>query len=145
MKAAVRYCSDSGKTALVAEAIAKGLGTEAVATNSDNFTIDEKIDILFVGAAVHNNDIKTSMKSFIYHMSLDNVANAVTFSTSCFIPRALFILKKHLFRKGVVIEKSYNVWHFPFCKPTRGALKKAEKFARKYIENKEKEKNDVFI
>lgn len=145
MKAAVRYCSDTGKTALVAEAIARGVGTKAVATNSEHFTVDEKVDILFVGAALHKNDIKTSMKSFIYHMSLDNVSSAVIFSTSCFTRRAISVLRKHLYRKGVVVEKSYNVWHFPFCKPSKAALKRAERFARKYMENKEKEQREIFI
>ena len=145
MKSAVRYCSQSGKTELVAKAIARGLGTQAIATNSENFTVDEKVDILFVGAALHKNDIKTSMKSFIYHMSLDNVSSAVIFSTSCFTRRAISVLRKHLYRKGVVIERTYNVWHFPFCKPSKAALKKAEKFARKYAENKEREQKEIFI
>ena len=145
MKAAVRYCSDTGKTAAIAEAIAKGLGTEAIATNSGDFAVEEKVDILFVGAALHKNDIKTSMKSFIYHMSLDNISSAVVFSTSCFTRRAISVLRKHLYRKGVVIEKSYNVWHFPFCKPSKAALKRAERFARKYAEKKEKEQSEIFI
>lgn len=145
MKAAVRYFSATGKTELVAKAIAKGLQTTAVSTDSENVSVKDKVDILFIGAGVHNNDIDRSMKSFIYRMSLDDVESAVVFSASCFPFRIRSLLRKHLFRKGVVIERTYNVWHFPFCKPSKAALKRAEKFARKYIENKENEKNEVFV
>ena len=145
MKSAVRYCSRTGKTELVAEAIANGLQSSAVSVRDDNSPVEQKVDILFIGAALHSNDIDRAAKSFIYHMSLDNVSSCVVFSTSCFTRRAISVLRKHLYRKGVVIEKTYNVWHLPFCKPSKSALKKAEKFARKYIENKQKEKNEVFI
>ena len=144
VNSAVRYCSVNGKTELVAEAIAKGAGTDAVSVESENAVIDQKTDVLFIGASIHSGDIEHSAKSFIYHMSLDNADNAVVFSTS-FSPRAIMILRKHLYRKGVVIQKVYNVWRFPFCKPSKAALKRAEKFARKYIENKENEKNEVFV
>lgn len=144
MKAAVRYFSATGKTELVAKAIAKGLQTTAVSTDSENVSVKDKVDILFIGAGVHNNDIDRSMKSFIYRMSLDDVESAVVFSASCFPLRIRSLLRKHLFRKGVVIERTYNVWHFPFCRPSALALKKAENFARKYAEKKMIEKNEVF-
>ena len=145
MKSAVRYSSRTGKTQLVAEAIANGLQTDAVSVRDDDSAVEEKVDILFIGASLHSNDIDRAAKSFIYHMSLDNISSAVVFSTSCFTRRAISVLRKHLYRKGVVIERTYNVWHFPFCKPSKAALKKAEKFARKYIENKEKEQKEIFV
>ena len=144
MNAAVRYCSVNGKTELVAQAIAKGAGTQAVSVGSENAAVDQRADVLFIGASLHSGDIERSAKSFIYHLSLDNADSAVVFSTA-FTPKAISVLRKHLYRKGVVIQKTYNVWRFPFCKPSKRALRKAEDFARKYIENKDKEKNEVFI
>ena len=48
MSTAVRYCSRSGNTKAVAEAIAKAAGVEAVSVDSADAGLKETVDVLFI-------------------------------------------------------------------------------------------------
>ena len=82
MKSAVRYYSRSGNTRLVAEAIAKGAGTQAVPVDAADAEVREPVDVLFIGGALYAYGIDTNLKEYIRSLKKENVAKAVVFSTS---------------------------------------------------------------
>jgi flavodoxin len=62
MKYAVRYYTKTGNTKRLAEAIAKELGVEALPVSE---TVNEKVDILFLGNSYYAFDIDPEVKAFV--------------------------------------------------------------------------------
>ncbi len=62
MNIAVRYYSRSGNTKLLAEAIAKGVGVEAISVDAANSKIEKEVDVLFIGGALYAYGLDKHLK-----------------------------------------------------------------------------------
>ena len=82
MKIQVRYYSRSGNTKALAEAIAKGVNTKAIAINDKNSSIQDKVDILFIGGALYAYELDNKLKEYIANLDANKVSKAIVFSTS---------------------------------------------------------------
>ena len=78
MKVAVRYQSRGGNTKEVAEAIAKAVGVKA---EPIDVSLDEAVDILFVGGGVYAHTIDPSLKSYLESLNQDLVKSIAAFTT----------------------------------------------------------------
>ena len=78
MKVAVRYQSRGGNTKEVAEAIAKAVGVKA---EPIDISLDEAVDILFVGGGVYAHTIDPSLKTFLETLNQDAVKSVAAFTT----------------------------------------------------------------
>lgn len=81
MKVAVRYCSRTGNTKKLAEAIASAVGVEA---KDVSVPLEEKIDILFLGSAVYAAGIDDAVKTFVRE-NKDRIGEIYNFSTAAVV------------------------------------------------------------
>lgn len=79
MKVAVRYQSRGGNTRAAAEVMAEILGVTA---KSIDKSIDEKVDILFLGGGVYMWDMDKSLKHYIENLEPEQVGQIAGFSTT---------------------------------------------------------------
>ena len=105
MKNAVRYYSRSGNTKTVAEAIARAIGTDAVSVDSASASLQEPVDVLFIGGALYAYGIDKHLKAYLGSLKKDQVKKAVVFSTSWISKHAIDLIKDELNRKGIPVEK----------------------------------------
>ena len=78
MKVAIRYQSRGGNTKEVAEAIAKAAGVKA---EPIDVSLDEAVDILFVGGGVYAHTIDPYLKSYLETLNQDMVKSIAPFTT----------------------------------------------------------------
>lgn len=105
MKNAVRYYSRSGNTRTAAEAIARAIGTDAVSVDSASASLQEPVDVLFIGGALYAYGIDKHLKAYLGSLKKDQVRKAVVFSTSWISKHAIDLIKDELNRKGIPVEK----------------------------------------
>lgn len=105
MKIAVRYYSRSGNTKTAAEAIARAIGTDAVSVDSASASLQEPVDVLFIGGALYAYGIDKHLKAYLGSLKKDQVKKAVVFSTSWISKHAIDLIKDELNRKGIPVEK----------------------------------------
>ena len=105
MKNAVRYYSRSGNTKTAAEAIARAIGTDAVSVDSASASLQEPVDVLFIGGALYAYGIDKHLKAYLGSLKKDQVKKAVVFSTSWISKQAIDLIKDELNRKGIPVEK----------------------------------------
>ena len=105
MKNAVRYYSRSGNTKMAAEAIARAIGTDAVSVDSASASLQEPVDVLFIGGALYAYGIDKHLKAYLGSLKKDQVKKAVVFSTSWISKHAIDLIKDELNRKGIPVEK----------------------------------------
>ena len=105
MKNAVRYYSRSGNTRTAAEAIARAIGTDAVSVDSASASLQEPVDVLFIGGALYAYGIDKHLKAYLGSLKKDQVKKAVVFSTSWISKHAIDMIKDELNRKGIPVEK----------------------------------------
>ena len=105
MKNAVRYYSRSGNTRTAAEAIARAIGTDAVSVDSASASLQEPVDVLFIGGALYAYGIDKHLKAYLGSLKKDQVKKAVVFSTSWISKHAIDLIKDELNRKGIPVEK----------------------------------------
>ena len=105
MKNAVRYYSRSGNTKTAAEAIARAIGTDAVSVDSASASLQEPVDVLFIGGALYAYGIDEHLKAYLGSLKKDQVKKAVVFSTSWISKHAIDLIKDELNRKGIPVEK----------------------------------------
>ena len=105
MKNAVRYYSRSGNTKTAAEAIARAIGTDAVSVDSASASLQEPVDVLFIGGALYAYGIDKHLKAYLGSLKKDQVKKAVVFSTSWISKHAIDLIKEELNRKGIPVEK----------------------------------------
>ena len=105
MKNAVRYYSRSGNTKMAAEAIARAIGTDAVSVDSASASLQEPVDVLFIGGALYAYGIDEHLKAYLGSLKKDQVKKAVVFSTSWISKHAIDLIKGELNRKGIPVEK----------------------------------------
>ena len=130
MKVQVRYYSRSGNTKTLAEAIAKGVNTEAISVDDNNAFISDKTDVLFIGGALYAYGLDKKIKEYISTLHSDNIDKAVVFSTSWISKHSIDLIKKALRDKGIDVIGDYIYYK---NKPNAKELKEAEKIARKMI------------
>lgn len=130
MKSAVRYYSRSGNTRLVAEAIAKGAGTQAVSVDAADAKVREPVDVLFIGGALYAYGIDTNLKEYIRSLKKENVAKAVVFSTSWVSRHALDLIREELKKQGIGVSEETLYFR---GKPNEKQQAEAEKFAKKFL------------
>ena len=105
MKNAVRYYSRSGNTKMAAEAIARAIGTDAVSVDSASASLQDPVDVLFIGGALYAYGIDKHLKAYLGSLKKDQVKKAVVFSTSWISKHAIDLIKDELNRKGIPVEK----------------------------------------
>lgn len=130
MKAAVRYYSRSGNTRLVAEAIAKAAGVEAVSVDAAEAALCEPAEVLFIGGAVYAYGIDRRLQDYLRALPQGVARRAVVFSTSWVSRHAIDLIKKALTQKGVAVaDETFYVKN----KPSAEQLRQAGDFARKFL------------
>lgn len=105
MKNAVRYYSRSGNTKAAAEAIARAIGTDAVSVDSASASLQQPVDVLFIGGALYAYGIDKHLKAYLGSLTKVQVKKAVVFSTSWISKHAIDLIKDELNRKGIPVEK----------------------------------------
>lgn len=109
---AVRYCSKTkfGNTRRIAEAIAEGIGVNAVSI-SDEPSLKEKADILFLGGAPYANIMDPELRQYANNIDPSMVSKVVLFTTSNWSKRTVLALKKILKGKGISVSEEYFYAH----------------------------------
>lgn len=137
MNIAVRYYSRSGNTKLLAEAIAKGIGVEAISVDAANSKIAKEVDVLFIGGALYAYGLDKHLKEYLDSLDPNRVKRAVVFSTSWLSKHSIDLIKKSLKQKGIDVAEEYC---YAKSTPSYTDLSAAEEFGKKMIEVKEEGK-----
>ena len=124
MKTAVRYYSRSGNTKLLAEALARGAGTEAVSVEGGELT--ERADVLFVGGALYAYGLDKKLRAWLDALDPGKVGKAVVFSTSWLSRHGLELIRQALTEKGIPVDEAA---FYAKNRPTPEQLAAAERFA----------------
>ncbi|MGN1381258.1 MAG: flavodoxin family protein [Eubacterium sp.] len=130
MKTAVRYYSRSGNTRLMAEAIAKASGAEAISADAENAALSEPVDILFIGGALYAYGIDEHLSEYIQTLHADDVKKAVVFSTTWISKHSIVLIKEALQKQGISCADEFLYFR---GKPNEKQLKEAEAFAKKFL------------
>lgn len=130
MKVEVRYYSRGGNTKALAEAIAKGVGIEAISVVDENSKLAEKIDILFIGGALYAYGLDNHLKKYLSELDANNVGKAVVFSTSWISKHSLDLIRKALEQKGINVLEEVIYYK---SMPKDNELKEAEEKAKNII------------
>ena len=138
IKIAVRYYTQSGNTKKLAVKIADTVGTQAFSVDK---TIDEKVDILFLGASVYWGGIDKNMKQFIDSLSPKMIGKVVVFSTSAMKENAYAQMKNKIEEKGITVESENFYCRGQFTllhknRPNAEDLLHVEEFTKKLLGNK---------
>ena len=133
MKVQVRYYSRSGNTKLLAEAIAKGVGTKAISIDDKDSTIKDKTDILFIGGALYAYGLDNKLKKYIANLDSKKINQVVVFSTSWISKHSIDLLKKYCREKGISVKEEYIYYK---NKPKESELKEAEELAKKLLKER---------
>lgn len=138
MKIAVRYCTRTGNTKKLAEAIAKAVDTEAKDVSA---SLEEKTDILFLGSSVYGADVDKAVKEFI-KTNARNIGIIYNFGTAAILSSTYKQVKKLAEENGVKMAEeefhcrgSFTVMHRG--RPNDEDLKNAADFAVKISKGKE--------
>ena len=130
MNIQVRYCSRGGNTKLLAEAIAKGLGVNAISVDEQNSEINDNTDILFIGGALYAYGLDKNLKEYLSNIDGSKVKRAVVFSTSWLSKHSIDLIKNALRGKGINVDEEYI---YAKSKPTNVFLKQTENDVKKYL------------
>lgn len=108
----VRYCSKTpmGNTRRIAEAIAEGIGVNAVSI-ADEPELLEYTDVLVLGGAPYANIMAPELRAYAESLSKDKVGKVVLFTTSNWSRRTVLALKKIFKGKGIAVEQDYFYAH----------------------------------
>ena len=102
MSVAVRYYSKGGNTKKLADAIAEVCGVEALNTQHQ---LEERADVLFLGASVYAYGISDEMKRYIADLDPQKVGKIVVFSTSALAERAYPEVAKAIKDMGITVDE----------------------------------------
>lgn len=135
MNIKVMYHSQSGNTKKVAESMAEALGVEAEKITGNS--IDDPIDVLFIGDGVYAGEPDKTTVSFIKTLNSSIVKNAAVFGTYGKENKAVSVIKELLEKQGIkVLKESFGCKGKFFavfnCKhPSAEELSAAKEFARR--------------
>lgn len=127
MKVAVRYFSRSGNTKLVADAIAKAAGVDAVSVDAANAALTEPVDLLFIGGALYAYGLDKHLTNYVRSLDGSKVGRAVVFSSAWLSRHALDLLRKELGARGIEVAKKD---FFVKNKASQAQLDEAKAFAK---------------
>lgn len=135
---AVRYFSKSGNAKKLADVIAE---TADCAATQIPAPIDNKADILFLGASVYWGGISAEVKEYIQTLDKGKIGKVVVFSTSAFAERAFPQIQKRLEGRGIPVESRNFYCRGAFAvlhrgRPNQDDLNAAKKFTAEMIERK---------
>ena len=82
MKIAVRYCTKTGNTKRLAEAVARAAGVEA---RSISEPLTEKVDLLFLGNSYYAFSIDPEVRTFIRSLDKTKVGKIVNFGSAAML------------------------------------------------------------
>ena len=130
MKYQVRYYTRSGNTEKLAKAIADAVGCPAQSIESP---LDEKVDVLFLGASFYAFDADDSVKRFIAD-NKDNIGKIVCFGTSAMMKSMRKPIAKVANKLGVAVADEEFHCRGQFGKihkgrPNENDIEEAKKFA----------------
>lgn len=136
MSVAVRYYSKSGNTKKLADAIAEACGVEALNTQHH---LEERADILFLGASVYAYGIADEMKRYIADLDPEKVGKIVVFSTSALAERAYPEVAKAIKDIGIAVDERNFYCRGSFLmmhkgRPNDQDIADAKRFAKEIIE-----------
>ena len=136
MKVAVRYYTKTGNTRRLAQAIADALGVEALDLTH---TIDEKVDILFLGNSYYAFTIDPEVREFIRSLDPDKVGKIVNFGSAAMLNSTYKKVKAEADKVGIPMDEREFHCKGEFKgihkgKPDEEDLKNAADFARMIIE-----------
>jgi flavodoxin len=98
MNYTIRYYSKGGNTKKLADALAQALQIETAEITQP---INEKTDILFLGASVYYAGIDPKVKAFIKTLDPAKVKSVAVFSTSAMSERAFPQIQKLVEKQGI--------------------------------------------
>lgn len=134
MTTAVRYFSRTGNTKKLAEGIACALGLEAKTTDA---SLEEKVDVLFLGSAVYAAGVDDAVKEFIKN-NASKIGKIVNFSTAALLPSTYKQVSKLAEESNVQMAEeefhcrgAFAVMHKN--RPNEADIKAAQDFAKKII------------
>ena len=132
----VLYCSRSGNTEKLAQAIANGISNKAEKIESG--TKIDKVDILFIGGALYAGNLDQTLRDFLTSLEKTQVKEVVLFGTSA--GKKTIMPQVCAFLEPKQIKVHENEFH---CKgaflfvhkghPGADDLEKAEQFAKKAL------------
>lgn len=102
MKIAVRFQSRGGNTKAVAEIIARKAGVKA---ETVEVTVNEYVDVLFVGGGVYMGKMDESLYNFLSELNNANVGQIVCFSSTGTMDITLRQIKAISIQKGMLVNK----------------------------------------
>ena len=73
--------------------------------DSASASLQEPVDVLFIGGALYAYGIDKHLKAYLGSLKKDQVKKAVVFSTSWISKHAIDLIKDELNRKGIPVEK----------------------------------------
>ena len=135
MKYAVRYYTKTGNTKRLAEAIAKELGVEALPVSE---TVNEKVDILFLGNSYYAFDIDPEVKAFVSALDKEKVGKIVNFGSACILNSTYKKVKAVADKAGIAMDEKEFHCRGEFKgihkgRPNEEDLQAAVEFVRQYM------------
>ena len=129
MTKAVRYFSKLGNTKTIAEAIAEGVGVEAISI-TDEPELKTSVDVLYLGGAPYANIMAPELKEYTEGLSKEQVGKVILFTTSNWSRRTVLALRKLLNAKGISVENEYFYAHMLHIK---GRVHAAYEFGKRSL------------
>lgn len=134
MNIAIRYCSKTGNTKKLADAIGQAIN---VTPEEVSAKLDEKVDILFLGSAVYAAGVDDSVKDFLKD-NASNIGCLVNFSTAALLPSTYKQVKKIAEGLGIKVASAEFHCRGKFAtmhkdRPNEQDLKDAAAFAKSLI------------
>ena len=134
MKIAVRYYTRSGNTKKLAQAIAEAVSVQAMDISA---SLDEKVDILFLGCSYYAFDVDPAVKDFIVN-NKDKIGRIVCFGTSAMMKSMIKPVKKVAKTVNVTVDDKDFHCRGQFGKihkgrPNEEDLANAAVFAKRYL------------
>lgn len=102
MNIAIRYYTRSGNTKKLADAIGEELG---IVAESVDVSVDETVDLLFLGSSVYAAGVDKKVKEFINSLDETKIKLVANFSTAALLPSTYSQVAKLLSKKGITLDK----------------------------------------
>ena len=132
MNVAVRYYSRSGHVKLMAEALARGAGVEALSIEDPKAQLTEPVDILFIGGALYNFQLAQELKDYIDNLPEGIVADrAICFGSSWLTRRPVYLIQERLKNRGFTVAPQAV---YARNNPRKLILESAEVFAEMEVQ-----------
>lgn len=102
---AIRYFSRGGHVKMMAEALSRGAGVEAISIDDPRAPITEHVDLLFIGGALYKWKIDDRLTEYISTLDSSLIDNAVCFGSSALLRRPVLLIQERLKERGIKINQ----------------------------------------